>query len=99
MEDNRMSNTALADGYTMYRGKPLVRQGAQLCWGDLKDKYVLVLGIMTQKKVSGHDIPDQILIQILSTADKKVVRFGTKNGLFEAFEYGSAWLEQELAKN
>ena len=93
-----MSIAALADGYTMYRGKPLVRQGAQLCWGDLKDKYVLVLGIMSQKKAGSVEIPDQILIEIQSTADKKVVRFGTKNGLYEAFEYGSAWLEQELAK-
>lgn len=85
--------------YLMFRGKPLVREGQQICWGDMNDKYVLVLGIMSTKKVGGKDVPDQILIQIQSTSDGKVVKFGSKNGLYEAFEYGMIWLDSELKNN
>ncbi len=88
----------MSANHMIYLGKPLVRQGAQLCWGYPTDKYVLVLGILSTKKVGNADVPDQILIQIQSTADKKVVKFGSKNGFAEAFEYGSAWLESELRK-
>ena len=79
--------------YLMFRGKPLVRDGQQICWGDMKDKYVLVLGIMSTKKAEGKEVPDQVLIQIQST---KVVKVGSKTGLYEAFEYGMIWLESEL---
>ncbi len=87
------------DCYTMYRGKPLVREGQQICYGSMDDKYILFLGIMSTKKVGEHDVPDQILVQIQSTgADKKVVKYGMKNGLYEAFEYGLIWLDTELKK-
>ncbi|MBE6611444.1 MAG: hypothetical protein E7632_03025 [Ruminococcaceae bacterium] len=88
----------MSANHIMYLGKPLVRQGQQFCWGNPTDKYVLVLGIMSTKKVDGGEVPDQMLIQIQSTADKKVVKFGTKNGLAEAFEYGAIWLDTELKK-
>lgn len=82
--------------YLMFRGKPLVRDGQQICWGDMNDKYVLVLGIMSTKQVKNKTVPDQVLIQIQSTADGKVVKVGSKNGLYEAFEYGMIWLDTEL---
>ncbi len=98
MEGITMSNAESSAKHIMYLGKPLVRQGQRLCWGDPNDKYVLVLGVMSTKKVGSAEIPDQILIQIQSTSDKKVVKFGAKNGFAEAFEYGSIWLETELKK-
>ena len=49
--------------YLMFRGKPLVRDGQQICWGDMKDKYVLVLGIMSTKKAGDKEVPDQVLSQ------------------------------------
>ncbi|MBQ8509252.1 MAG: hypothetical protein IJ493_05020 [Clostridia bacterium] len=85
--------------YMMYRGKPLVREGQQLCYGNMNDKYVLVLGIMSTKKVGNKELPDQIMIMIQRTGeDKTVVKSGIKNGLQEAFDYGIIWLETELAK-
>ena len=93
-----MSTALGKDKYIMFRGMPLVREGQQIVYGSMDDKYILFLGIMTTKKVGDKDVPDQIMIQIQSTADKKVVKFGMKNGLHEAFEYGLIWLETELKK-
>lgn len=93
-----MENIIGKDKYIMYRGKPLVREGQQIYYGNMDDKYVLFLGIMSTKKMGDQDVPDQVLIQIQSTEDKKVVKFGMKNGLYEAFEYGLIWLDTELKK-
>ncbi len=93
-----MENIIGSEKYMMYRGKPLVREGQQICYGSMEDKYILFLGIMSTKNVDGKDVPDQIIIQIQSTEDKKVVKYGMKNGLYEAFEYGLIWLNSELAK-
>ncbi len=95
--ENGIESTVKGE-YLMYKGKPLVRDGQQICYGFMSDKYVLVLGIMSMKTENGREVPDNVLIQIQSTADKKVVKFGAKNGLYEAFEFGLAWLEQELKK-
>ena len=93
-----MENILEKGKYIMYRGKPLVREGQQIYYGSMDDKYVLFLGIMSTKKMGDKDVPDQVLIQIQSTDDKKVVKFGMKNGLYEAFEYGLIWLDTELKK-
>lgn len=90
---------ATTSNYLMYRGKPLVREGQQIFYGSMDDKYILFLGIMSTKEVNGKQVPDDIMIQIQSTeTDHKVVRVGKKNGLYEAFEFGCIWLESELKK-
>ena len=99
MNDIEKIESTVDGQFLMFRGKPLVREGQQICYGDMNDKYILVLGIMSTKKVGEQEVPDQILIQIQSTEDKKVVKFGAKNGLYEAFEYGLAWLDTELKKS
>ncbi len=91
-------NVIAAENYRMYRGKPLVRKDRQLCYGSMEDKYVLKLEIMSTKKMGAKEVPDQVMVGIASTADGTIVKFGIKNGLYEAFEYGLIWLDSELKK-
>ena len=90
---------AVASQYLMYHGKPLVREGQQIFYGSMDDKYILFLGIMTTKEMNGRQVPDDVMIKIKSTGpDQKDVRVGKKNGLYEAFEFGRIWLDSELKK-
>ncbi len=90
---------AETSNYLMFHGKPLVREGQQIFYGSMDDKYILFLGIMTTKEINGKQVPDDVMIQIQSTGpDHKVVRVGKKNGLYEAFEFGRVWLDSELKK-
>ncbi len=85
--------------YLMYKDRPLVREGDTICYGDLSEKYILVMEIMSYKEEGGEKLPDKILIQVLESEDQnKIFRQGSKEGLFEAFGYGLIWLEQALAK-
>lgn len=82
------------DQYVVYKGLPLVREGDTICYGDLNEKYMLMLNILS-KKENGE--PDMIMVQICHTNDKHKIVKGKqafKNGLFEALDLGSIWLEQ-----
>ena len=84
--------------YLEYKGKPLVREGNTICYGDMNEKCILVLEIMSYKEVNGHSLPDKIFIQIIDSKDPtKILKQGAKNGLYDAFSIGTVWLERELA--
>ena len=84
--------------YLEYKGKPLVREGDTICYGNMSDKAVLILEIMSYKEVDGNQLPDKIFIQIIDSKDpNKVIKQGQKNGLYDAFSIGLVWLERALA--
>ena len=83
--------------YLEYKGKPLVREGNTICYGDMNEKCILVLEIMSYKEVDGNQLPDKIFIQIIDSKDpNKIIKQGDKNGLYDAFSLGLVWLEREL---
>lgn len=84
--------------YLEYKGKPLVREGNTICYGDMNEKCFLVLEIMSFKEVDGNSLPDKILIQVIDSKDPtKIIKQGDKNGLYDAFSIGLVWLERALA--
>ena len=96
-----MSGAPLVEGkYLMYKDRPLVREGDTICYGDMSEKYILIMEIFSYKQENGIKVPDTILIQVVESEDQsKIVRQGQKNGLYEAFGYGLIWLEQALNKD
>ena len=85
--------------YLEYKGLPLVREGHTICYGNMNDKCILILEIMSYKKVDGQDLPDKILIQVVDPKDQtKILRQGSKEGLYDAFSLGLVWYEHEMKK-
>lgn len=84
-----------------YKGKPLVRNGNDIYYGNMTDAYVLYLQVLSTKTENGEEIADKINIMLLSTDDSKpiaerVMRQSTKNGLYNALDIGMIWLEKAL---
>ena len=85
--------------YLEYKGKPLVREGDTICYGDMNEKCILILEILSYKKEDGKELPDNIFVQVVDPKNQtNILRQGSKQGLFEAFELGLIWLEHELKK-
>lgn len=86
--------------YIVYRDKPLVRRNNMYCYGDMKDDYVLFLMVLTTKKTeSGVEVPDHIIVQVMSTDESKspserLAKQFEKNGLYDAIDIGLIWLEK-----
>lgn len=96
-----VADNAVHGKYLEYKGKPLVRNENTICYGDMSDKYVLLLTIMNFKEVKGEQIPDKVLVQILKTDTSlpqydRIEKQDMKDGLFEAFDIGIIWLERLL---
>ena len=82
-----------------YKGKPLVRKDNELYYGRMTDPYVLRMQILSTKSVGGMDVADKVHIQVFSTNDSlapeaRVFRQTTKNGLYNALDIGSIWLQK-----
>ncbi len=81
--------------YLEYLDKPLVRQEDTICYGDMSEKCILILEIMSKDKETG--LPKNILIQVVDSKDpNKIIKQGSKEGLSNAFSIGLVWLERAL---
>ena len=82
-----------------YKGKPLVRKDNELYYGRMTDAYVLYLQILSTKQSGNMQVADKVHLQLLSTDETKtpearVARQTTKNGLYNALDIGSIWLQK-----
>ena len=96
----RKSNHKTGD-FLLYKGRPLVRSGNTIYYGNLYEKCVIVMEILTQREVDGEQQADRIWIQLVSTdeslpPEKRILNKSEKNGLYNALDIASIWLEREL---
>ena len=89
--------------FLTYKGKPLVRKGNEIYYGDMAEKYVVYFEIVSTSKEGGYEIADKVNIRLLSSntdlpMKERIVKESTKPSLFEALDIGFVWLERELSK-
>ncbi len=87
--------------YLKYKGKPLVRKGNEIYYGNMTDKYVILFKILSSKNVGNIDVADKLNVQLMSTdmslsAAKRLVEEKELNGFYNAIEYASELLTKKL---
>lgn len=90
--------------FLTYKGKPLVRKDDVIYYGDMGEKYVIMLQILSTKKVGDAEVGDRVSVQLMLTdpevrAKEKIVKKSEKNGLYNAMDIGAVWLERALKEN
>jgi hypothetical protein len=91
-----------AQEFQTYKGKPLVRCGDELYYGNMEDPYVIRLQIKTKTEVNGVEIADKITVQLMATDPylsprKQLVKSSEKKGMFLAMDIADIWLERALS--
>jgi hypothetical protein len=84
-----------------YKSKPLTRQGNTICYGNVTDKYILVMTVTETKKVAELDVGTKVFVQIQGTRETEdqkinVLKFAEFTSLYEAFDTGEYWLDKAL---
>ncbi|MCQ2460684.1 MAG: hypothetical protein MJ115_00875 [Clostridia bacterium] len=92
---------AKKEEFLTYKGRPLVRQGNTLYYGNMYDPYVIMLTIKSTTKDGDMEMADKVSIQLISTDPdisplKRIIKTSEKTGLYNAMDIGAIWLERAL---
>ncbi len=98
-----MADAKKTEKFLEYKGKPLVRSGNTIYYGDMNDPYVVCLSVNNSEKLEDITLAGDVTIQLLSTDEDvspkdRIIKSSEKNGLFNALDLGAAWLERQLKK-
>ena len=87
--------------FLMYKGKPLVRSGNTIYYGNAYDKYLIKIDIKSSKKVDDLEMADKVMVYLLSVSGKntRTVKSSEKHNLYAAIDIADAWLEKALSEN
>ncbi|MCI5604182.1 MAG: hypothetical protein ACI4C7_07050 [Clostridia bacterium] len=84
----------------MYKGKPLIKCGNKIYYGNLEDKYILVLDIVETKDMKDVKFSTKVKIQLMdNTGDfgkGQVYRKAERGNLYKAIDIGEWWLQDAL---
>ena len=86
----------------MYKDRPLRRKDNLIYYGSMQDKYIIMLQILSTKKVGDMDVADHVSVQLqltdpdIKTRDK-IVKKTEKDGLYAAMDVAAVWLDRALA--
>ncbi len=99
--DKKDVKSTVDGDFLIYKNRPLVREDNVICYGNVSDKYIIKMIIMTEKEYKGHNVPDQIYLQLLEINENdfsksKVVKECMKDGLSTALDLGIAWLDRYI---
>ena len=90
--------------FLSYKGKPLVRCGNTIYYGNMNDSHVVLIQILSSKKVNDLDVADRVTVQLLSTdpdarPKDRIIKKIEKKGIYQAMDIGSIWLDLALKGN
>jgi len=102
VSDRKNVESTVDGSFVIYKNRPLVREDNIICYGNVSDKYIIQMIIMSEKEYKGRKVPDQIYLQLLKTdltlpMAERVVKEGMKSGLSEALDIGVAWLDRYIS--
>lgn len=85
-----------------YKGHPLRRKDNLIYYGDMSEKYIIMLMITESKKVGDLDVATRVVVQLQLTdpevsSKDRVVKKAEKNSLYAAMDVATVWLERALA--
>ena len=73
-----------------YKGHPLRRKDNLIYYGTMAEKYIVMLRILSTKKVDGLEMADKVDVH-------RVVKKSEKDSLYAAMDVASVWLERALS--
>lgn len=91
-----------AQEFSTYKGRPLVRCGDEIYYGNMEEPYVIRMQIKSKKEVNGVEIADKVIIQLMATDPylsprKQLIKSSEKKGMYLAMDIADIWLERALA--
>ncbi len=83
-----------------YKGKPLLRCGDRIYYGNLEDKFILALDIVESTDNKDIRSSTKIKVQLMDNTGElgkgQVYRKGERENLYKALDIGEWWLQDAI---
>jgi len=81
-----------------YKGKPLLRNGNQMYYGNPEDKYIVSFVVEESENVADLPVGTKVTINLMTNQGEKssVIKQAERDGLYKALDIGCFWLEDAL---
>ena len=94
----------MAGEFFTFKNKPLVKNGGTIYYGNMFDKYVVMMKVIDTKIIGDITLTNNVLVQLMQTSkDVKpqdiVVKKAEKVGIASAMEIADIWLSRALLEN
>lgn len=84
----------MADFLT-YKGRPLVRKGNTVYYGNMSDSYIVRLTILSKQSDIADTIKIELMLSDTGLSDKdRIKKTSEKHGFYEALDLAFIWLER-----
>lgn len=96
-----VSKTAPKKDKTLtYHGRPLVRSGNVIYYGDAADRYMIKLEVLENVHEADMELASRVAVNLirLDNGGQRIIKHGEKGGVFDALDIGGVWLERTLAE-
>ena len=85
-----------------YKGRPLRRKDNLVYYGDMSDKYVIMLQIMDTEPLMDLNLAKRVSVQLQLTDQTarprdRIVKKTEKEGFYTALDVGAVWLDRALS--
>lgn len=87
--------------FLTYKGKPMVRKGDTIYYGNTDEKFIIMMQVKSTSKVGDTEVADKISIQLLHNDQdmdpaKRIVKQSEKSGLYNAMDIAAVWLDRAI---
>ena len=91
--------TAEKESFLMYKGKPLVRCGNVVYYGNISDKYVIQMEMKNPVTLQDMEVSTIVSVTMLETNSEsgniaKIIKSSEKPGLYPAMDIAQIWLSR-----
>jgi len=85
-----------------YKGHPLRRKDNLIYYGNMTEKYIIMLQVTETKQLEDLNLATRIVVQLQYTdpdlkSRDRVIKKSEKTSFFEAIDVAAVWLERALA--
>lgn len=85
-----------------YKGHALMRKDNIIYYGNMSDKYIVMMQILSSSPLEDVKLSGKVLVQLQFTdpeisAKDRIVKSAERVGLWSAVDLASVWLERALA--
>jgi len=79
----------------IYKGKPLVKRGNTVIYGDINDKFYIHISILDTEMQNDLELASDVIVSLMENG--RVVKKVEREGLYRALDVGAFWLEDAMS--